>query len=170
MLPSFERLFSTVKHKFAGTLVALDPGNTTGYSVFSFSEEGKMSLLEAGQLATADVDSATREYSELFRKYNPAYIVMEDYRVYGWKVNQHAFSDVLTLRLVGAIETICSIMKIPYSKQMAQIAKQFSTDHKLQAWNLYIKGQKHARDSIRHAIYWTLFTYPKIITEEQKGK
>jgi hypothetical protein len=36
----------------------------------------------------------------------------------------------------------------------AGLAKTFATDDKLEAWGFWKRGQKHARDAIRHAVYW----------------
>lgn len=43
--------------------------------------------------------------------------------------------------------------------QMAAQAKGFVDDDKLKAWGFWIKGKKHARDAIRHGVYYLLFTY-----------
>jgi hypothetical protein len=66
-------------------------------------------------------------------------------------------SRVDTIRIIGAIEYACSKLKIPLVKQMAHMAKGFVTDDKLKEWCLWKGINKHARDSIRHAIYFLLF-------------
>lgn len=174
MIPAVAAIIDSdsVKKKFRGTVLSLDPGETTGWSVFyvydrMLTTEDKggttgIDLVDCGQVTTPDIESATREYQHLIVQFRPDHIVAEDYRVYGWKVNEHSFSEVITARLVGNIETLCTLRGIPFHKQMAQIAKQFCTDDKLKVWDLWIKGKRHARDAIRHAIYWILFNYPKL--------
>jgi len=43
----------------------------------------------------------------------------------------------------------------------AGLAKTFANDDKLEAWGFWRKGQKHARDAIRHGIYFYC-TPPKL--------
>jgi hypothetical protein len=89
-------------------------------------------------------------------------VVMEDYKVYSWKTKDHAFAGLHTPRLIGALELVCFDLGIPLYKQMAVQAKGFCTDDKLQAWGLWQEGMRHARDAIRHALYYLLFTHAKI--------
>ncbi|MNO70446.1 hypothetical protein D3C76_613280 [compost metagenome] len=132
-------------------LLSLDPGETTGWSVFI---DGK--LHEAGQAKT--FTGGWQEIDDLFDYVRPTMVIYENYRVYEHKLSRHANSEVYTLRLVGVIEYLCEVKyKIPYYNQMAHQAKGFVSDEKLKAWNMYQTGQKHARDSIRHGIYFLLF-------------
>ncbi|MNB67157.1 hypothetical protein D3C75_136420 [compost metagenome] len=132
-------------------LLSLDPGETTGWSLF---EHGK--LIEAGQAKT--FEGGWQEIHDLFEYVGATMVIYENYRVYEHKLSRHANSEVYTLRLVGVIEYLCEIQhKIPHFNQMAHQAKGFVTDEKLKAWNMYKTGQKHARDSIRHGIYFLLF-------------
>ena len=87
----------------------------------------------------------------------PARIVMEDYRVYGHKSEQHVGSQVVTVQYIGIFKLIAEQLKIPVYLQMAWQAKQFQTDEKLRAWGLYQVAHKHANDAIRHGCYFYLF-------------
>jgi len=141
---------------FPGVLICLDPGETTGYAVFR-----KGQLLDMGQLATKTIPEGARAINGLFDTYRsgvmPLHIVMEDYRIYGWKTEEHTWAGLHTPKLIGGVITICTLGSIGYTLQMAQQAKGFCTDEKLQTWDFYIKGQKHARDAIRHGAYYLLF-------------
>jgi hypothetical protein len=101
----------------------------------------------------------------MFDTYSPTEVVMEDYKVYPHYAKQHIGSSLLTPRLIGMIETICSQRDIPYHKQMAGEPKQFVTDSKLRAWGFYAIGLKHARDALRHGCFYILFP-PKNKTSE----
>ena len=154
---SFEALCQKVtqskkRKPFMGTLLALDPGETTGVAIF---QEGK--LVEAFQESTKEIKSALITIAPIIKRFGFDAIVIEEYRVYAWKVKEHAWSDLHTSRLIGAIELLCAIHEIPLHKQSAQIAKQFCTDKKLKDWNLWLKGQVHSRDAIRHGCYFILF-------------
>lgn len=96
--------------------------------------------------------------NETIVRVKPALVVFEDYKVYGWKTDQHAWSGLHTPRLIGALETLLGVVHgIPFHKQMAHVAKGFCTDEKLTQWGYYAKGQRHARDAVRHACYYILF-------------
>ncbi len=144
-------------------LVALDPGETTGYAVFR-----KFELIESGQIKTNNMDTVFDVMNEFIAsllerhyKTGPAYLVFEDYKVYGWKTKDHAWASLHTPQLLGTIRAVCSIHGIPYTKRMAQLVKQFCTDAKLKEWDFYVKGEQHARDAIRHAAYEILFNDPR---------
>jgi hypothetical protein len=132
-------------------LLCLDPGHTTGWSVF---EDGK--LTATGEAAT--MAEGWSCIDRLFTDINPTAVIYENYRVYAHKLERHSNSEVYTLRLVGVIEYLCDVKyKISQYNQMAHQAKGFVTDDKLKSWGFYQTGQKHARDSIRHGCYFLLF-------------
>jgi len=133
-------------------LLAIDPGETIGWAYFE-----KEKLVTWGKEATkAEFGNAVNWVVDIFAEYMPEALVMEDYRIYKWKTEQHAWSDVYTLRVIGALEFWCHRNNVPYDKQTAQIAKQFCTDDKLKAWAPGVTGA-HSKDAVRHGLYWLLF-------------
>lgn len=131
-------------------LLCLDPGETTGWSLYEHGVATK-----AGQLRTIE---DWKIISDLFEEANPTHVIYENYRVYSHKLDRHAFSEVYTLRLIGVIEFLCDVVyQIPYTNQMATQAKGFVKDEKLKAWGYWDLGGKHARDSLRHGAYYLLF-------------
>ena len=137
-------------------LLSFDPGKTTGVALFKGPH-----LVKGWQETTPDLPKATKTYKHLIRTHKPKIVIVEDYKVYRWKVKDHAWADLLTARLIGCLETLCIMQEIPMVKQMAHLPKQFCTDQKLKDWGFYIKGAPHARDAIRHACYFLLFNLPK---------
>ena len=135
-----------------GVLMSFDPGHTTGWSVFVQYE-----LAETGEIDTSDIPLAVVGVNNLIEEYNPHVIVLEDYRVYRWRQKHHVGSELLTTRVIGCIETLSTQYSIPVFKQPAHIAKGFCNDKKLKEWGFWQKGQKHARDAIRHACYFLIF-------------
>ena len=142
------------RNTYKGSLLAFDPGHTTGWAYYRNQE-----LQASGQLDTSSMKVAVPNLAQLINKYDPLEIVLEEYRVYGWKTDTHAWDELLTSRVIGAIETLSysKLPNIPLYKQSASIAKTFCTDKKLKAWNFYVPSQKHARDAIRHGCYYILF-------------
>lgn len=164
---SFEELHwvRTERLKIRGappTLLGFDPGATTGACVFEGTK-----LTYAVHLPSADLSLAVTAYTRFIERYstNGIEVVMEDYKVYPHYAKQHVGSNLLTPRLIGAIEVLCDQRGIPYHKQMAGDPKRFVTDTKLKEWGFYYTGLKHARDAIRHGCFYLLFP-PKTRTSE----
>lgn len=159
-IPPFE-IF--VKNPWPGRLISLDPGGTTGYAIWDNSK-----LVEAGQLSTSTVKSSVPMLdgwiSNLFEgtRFNQSEVlaVMEEYRVYGWKTDDHAQSTMHTSRLIGCFETLFVQKGIGYTMQGAGMAKGFCTDVKLKNWDFWQTGERHARDAIRHGAYFLCMGKP----------
>ncbi len=124
------------------------------------------SLYHHGQLPTKEIDQGVNEFHQLLESItlrnavaesSGVHVVMEDYKVYGWKTEQHTWAELHTPKLIGAFIAVCVMSGLTYSLQMAVQAKQFCTDDKLEGWGLYKSGMRHARDAIRHGVYFTLF-------------
>jgi hypothetical protein len=145
-LPNFEDVIRDVPDR----LLSVDPGHTTGYALWV---RGK--LTGFGQLSTLERPLVLRD---LVQRRKPTYVVFEAYQIYSWKLDQHAFSDVPTLRLIGALELICLERDIPYSSLTAQQSKSFVTDEKLKAWSMFQTSTKrHANDAIRLGAHFLIF-------------
>lgn len=132
-----------------GRLLAIDPGETTGWAFF----------VDGAYERTGEVgpEDTMLGLVEVIQDLNPDIVVVEDYRIYGWKARSHVGSDLFTPRLIGAIELACAWEDVPLYKQMAQTAKSFCTNKKLKEWGFYNAGSPHVRDSVRHACYWLVF-------------
>lgn len=141
---------------FQGVLLAIDPGETTGWATFRVADQ-KVYLIGFGQEETFPMDRCVHGLSRLLETFQPTTVVHELYAVYEWKTDSHAWSQVPTLRIIGSLETLCIQQSKPLYSQTAQLAKNFCTDDKLKAWKLYEKGLQHARDAIRHGTYFLLF-------------
>lgn len=153
---------------FKGRLLALDPGETTGWSIWdSHDNASRYEMHSCGQLPTWDKEAqagtmfpiipAVQGFAKFIEGLDIDQVIMEVYRVYEWKADSHSWSDVPTLRIIGVIETILHQHNIPYWFQTAQVAKNFATDDRLKEWGFYQRGQRHSRDSMRHALYFLLF-------------
>jgi hypothetical protein len=155
--PPFAKLLATRTSQSGvrtppGSLLALDPGETTGWAVFTNAV-----LSDHGQHNTSNPDLSLKEMTKLFDDHKPDEVIMEDYRVYAQRREQHVGSSLHTPRLIGLIETLCGQRGIPYHKQLASLAKGFVTDKKLRDWGLYDSAKRHSRDAIRHGCYFILF-------------
>lgn len=148
-----------------GLVLCLDPGETTGWSLFGGGE-----LIEWGQEATGTEPALMADFvNSIEAAYHSVLdwpdglerIVYEEYRVRGNKAQEHIGSEVVTIQHIGAIKVVANELGLKLVKQSAGMAKGFASDRKLRAWGLYQTGLRHANDSIRHGVYWHLFSYRK---------
>lgn len=147
------------------SVCALDPGETTGVAFYDGvdtiwvtqkrtinigpSYDWLHTLLEVGPY-----DVARGEHWGAFK-----HLRYEDYRIYQWKAEDHAWSPVHTIRWIGAIQ-IAAYKAKPQpltSCVMAQQAKAWWTDEKLNMFGLNPKGLRHGRDALRHLLFYLLF-------------
>lgn len=161
-------------------MLCLDPGETTGWALFH-----QHHLVRWGQQRTVENEKILwNNLLELFQSCEPTLVVCEDYRIYQHKLQRHSFSPVLTLRLIGGIDLLCTmgwykkiINLVPLTEeatiteefiyhehlysdihyQMATTAKGFVTDDRLKEWGFWQEGMRHSRDAIRHGCYYLLF-------------
>lgn len=194
MTPLPEKLKDLLKQRWEaqnqepwhGWLVAIDPGETTGVVALhdtdiavlkqvktpGFSNKPLRPDVEDPDPLWWQVDSVCCRNETVLSDFDEhtCTIVLEDYRIYGWKSDEHAWSDVHTLRLIGAIEHAASIYEFPLYKQSAHQGKSFWNDQKLERFGLTEITRelgsdtkvRHTRDALRHALQFLTFTYPKL--------
>lgn len=145
------------------TALALDPGETTGVAYWTpFTPEGNFlpdarSRMLLWQLETKDIGQSFVMMRDALAEEQPDHLRAEDYKVYGWKANEHAFASLHTARWLGAIEAAAHVTETPFTVKLAQHAKTWWTDDKLKACGVYVPGMKHARDAQRHLSYYLAF-------------
>ena len=140
-------------HMVERTILAFDPGETTGFARFHPDGDGNITIFMA-QLDTKDRSEGARTLKALMTSgplLNPL-VVCEDYRVYGHKAESHSWAGLHTPKLIGRIEQITDDFGIPMVTPMAGEAKGFATDELLKGWDLYEPGMRHARDAVRHLV------------------
>lgn len=159
---NYEKLMQTIYGSAEGKkhlpvrMLCLDPGATTGWSLFIYGQLSSYGQIETIKNHDTNPEIDWFSIQELFINIEPTLVICEDYRVYSHKLDRHAFSKVPTLRLIGGIELISFIDRIPVHYQMATQAKGFATDDKLKAWGFWKEGMRHSRDSIRHGLYYLI--------------
>lgn len=141
---------------FTGTLLALDPGETTGVFVAKATPTS-LEVLKVTQVQTWPMEKAVFNFADIINTYRPDFMVNESYRVYDWKADDHKWSPVNTVRVIGCIDTLALQHTIPQHEQSAQIAKNFCTDDFLKKMGYYYPGLKHGRDAVRHGLYYLCF-------------
>jgi hypothetical protein len=146
---------------FNEPILALDPGETTGVAEF----DGDCTI-RVYQKVTKEIGPSYDWLLETFERgpvtdiddhHEFKHLRYEDYRVYEWKSADHSWSPIHTIRWIGAIQVAAHTTGIDSSCIMAQAAKGWWTDAKLDHFGLNPKGLKHGRDALRHLLYFLLF-------------
>ena len=131
------------------TTLALDPGQTTGWSLWNHTPETPLTLVEYGQVGDG-VRGFSRWAYGMLARYSYDWIdevVSESF------VDDHrtANPDVTPLRIEGAIEALFTSAGITTFYQR-NTAKAKAPDALLKEHGWYFPGKPHACDSARHAV------------------
>ena len=140
------------------TVIAFDPGGTTGWCVMTVHYEALLSddypILDniihhsQGELLGDEIGQLD-EIASLFDVWDSAAIVFEDFQL------RTLAAELSPVRIKAVAEYIAATMFLPARTvfdQMPSLAMTTATDERLKSWGLYHKGEEHARDAERHAI------------------
>jgi len=134
-------------------IVSVDPGGTCGYSILQ-KDNNNIELLEAGQkpwkefLHYCDNNLMLDKYSK---------VVIEKYRIRRNTIYANLGKNLRTVKIIGVLEFLCEENDLDYHLQPAGIGKSFFDRKKLEKMNCWIVGKQHARDAIRHGLYYLTF-------------
>lgn len=156
--PKLERLTTFIPSDLR--MMALDPGQTTGFSYWVGNE-----LEECGQQTISAIEDWLDSYAD---SKGMDQLIFENYRVYGSRMKVQG--TLYTPRLIGRIESWADRRGISVAKQMAAPVKRFCNDIKLRDWGLWVAGQKHAMDATRHACFWLIFENKRLAEASDTAK
>lgn len=143
---------------------AVDPGETTGWALLWIPTANMVlrdvSVLEdvefsCGQWSGSEDSQADAFKAELIGLECP--VIFEDFILRQFRRDRTLLSPV---RVMAKMEYVLHRHRLltadpklnPVRKQQASLAKSTATDARLRSWGLWIKGQPHARDAIRHGV------------------
>lgn len=158
-LPDFYKLVNQLKRNttpFTGRLLAIDPGETTGITIID-AHPTSIQLVGQMQIGSWPLEKSLLDFVGIFATAKPTQMVYESYHIYSWRIQEHKFSEVPTLQIIGVLKALSILEHVPYTSQSAQVGKAFFTDKRLRSLNLYFEGAPHARDSLRHALQYITF-------------
>lgn len=133
------------------TVIALDPGGTTGYSIATIKRHGEFYFQYAGQ-------QRFDRYSELYamlESVSPLYVVAESFE---FRKGSQKHGIVLESRnILGVCQLWCEIRNRHFCLQSPAVGKAFTTNAKLRERGIYQVAQDHANDATRHLLRWYIF-------------
>lgn len=164
----------------APTVISIDPGGTTGWSVMVVHPEAliapdvpiltniehwangqigaKPELLNAKkpdvrELAAEERRCVNTLLSDVVRRWPGACLLIEDFVLRKMSKSRDLLSPV---RLTAALEYAVELegLSMTYQRQAPSEAKATATDDRMKKWKLYRRagGMEHARDADRHSI------------------
>lgn len=141
------------------TILAVDPGNTTGWAVFFRVTDP----LDAAILMRSGAEkfSLADWWAHLYAV-KPTTIIIERFSLYAHKAEQQINSTFFTCELIGITKLWADINEVPLHQQTAQVGKQIWTDARLEQFG-YLHNNRHTRDAIRHGLtYMKVHQFPTI--------
>lgn len=135
-------------------LLALDPGKTTGMSIWHYDAETPLTLEGSGQ-----IEGGVDGFLEYFYPSDGRYmmwdiIVSESFVLDGRTPNP----DVTPLHIEGILESHAHRTRCQLRFQRNNF-KAHVPDSKLKELGFYVKGMGHANDSMRHALAFMKTSY-----------
>lgn len=127
-------------------LLSIDPGGTSGWSIWSLSDVDPLELRDYGQ-----IEGGVRGFLHWWEGREKSDIVIAENFVLDSRAIAHP--DLSGVRILGALEVLAPGFISPRNSAMVHAPDPFLRKH-----GLYINGQRHARDSIRHAVSWAKTT------------
>lgn len=143
-------------------LLAVDPGKMNGFAVFDVN--GKVIIYS--QCVYADFVDTVMDYLD---EYDISHLVVEDYKLFGYKAKQQIGSRMEASKIIGKCETIAQMKKLAFSKQPANILPiaQMWTQTKMPGNHAI----SHQISAYLHGKYWLIEKgISKTYLEEHSGQ
>lgn len=135
------------------TLLSLDPGKTTGVSIWEYDDETPLTCVQHFQIEDG-YEGFLKYYIGQNRVKPFDVVVSESFRLDGRTPNP----DITPLKIEGILETVHYQEDVPLYFQPNNF-KAHVDNEKLKQHDLYWAGQPHAMDSARHALTWAKVQY-----------
>lgn len=91
-------------------ILAIDPGQTTGYAVFGLvgASHSVLVLHRAWEEPVPSIEEYAPIFTRLLWREHPDLAIIEDYRVHYGKARMHVGRHLFTPELIGAFVALCS--------------------------------------------------------------
>lgn len=139
-------------------IVFVDPGTVTGI-FWTNCEEGIgweewLEVVRGGVERGEWFQGSSSEVERLVKDLDPAVVVCEDFQLRGDRLRGREALD--PVRVAESLRSWlrAHLWRGRWEWQQASDAKAVVTDKRLRRWGLWIPGNPHARDAIRHALLW----------------
>lgn len=140
------------------SIMTLDPGGTTGWSWFNPEDN----VVLCGQISGSHHEELYRFLSTRFGSNTHFFhadgkqIVYESFQFRQFRGFDKSKVELDSVEYIGVIKLYSQMTGIPLHPQTASLAKNFVHDEKLRllGWYKLTSGLVHARDALRHLLYY----------------
>lgn len=137
-------------------IAGIDPGKKTGMVLL---------IVEDDNIRIFDATEATNmaEVLEYLDAWQPDAIVMEAFRLYPWTAQALGWDPMLPSQIIGAVKAWAAMREPPVEivEQPASIRKLAQTHTKRLEKIALFRGKPHARDALRHAMWYAIHRWPR---------
>ena len=134
-------------------LLSIDPGETVGYAWIQ-KEKDELKLIKADQKPWKDFLSG---FHKQVQKQDDFEVLYEQYRIRKTTIAANMNKELITVKIIGAIEWLCDEYGYYCQSQPPGIGDAFFDKQRLKEMDLWIVGKEHARDAIRHGMWHLSF-------------
>jgi len=153
------------------TILALDPGITTGYCFGTYSDRKLYLIPGQRKFALWELHQQLTKICDIYG----THIIYEDF---AYRNASRSGLDLTPVKMIGIIEmhgeyadlalAAYAQERVHFNKQTAADGKAFYSDTKLKDLGVYVKGLKHGMDATRHLLHWATFKAGAAIIDMQK--
>lgn len=136
------------------TILALDPGKTTGYCLGVHTGDMLYLAPEEDQLSVRELLELLQAFCGIYG--HNKYVVYEDFQ---YRNYARMGLDLTPVKMIGIIE-LCQDLypDVRFDKQSASTGKTFFSNDELKRLGVYWgHGKGHGRDASRHLLQWMTF-------------
>jgi len=140
-------------------IVGVDPGKKkTGMALLSVTDKEIICLAAKEALNLPEV-------LETLNEWEPDVVALEEFRLYPWKSQALGWDTMQPSQIIGGIKAwllTCS-REVVLSEQPASVRRVVLHHTRAVERALLFRGKPHARDALRHAVWYLLRYYPEVI-------
>lgn len=137
-------------------VMALDPGGTTGWASFN----PNTAVILCGQIHGVHHEELFNHLDGYFGTNNKGQLVCESFQFRQFDGFDKTKVVLDSVEYIGVIKLYSQMTGMPVQFQTASLAKHFVSDEKLRRldWYKSTAGLVHARDALRHIVYYLVVT------------
>lgn len=142
-------------------IVAVDPGESLGYAIGTpeWETAGTSELwdfIHALGRALGVTKAEVADQELLDRLQGVEFVVIEDWQLYPWELENLGWDKCRTARGIGALEYICQSASVPYTLQPAAIKDTAVSAGAEENFLRPLHENRHANDATMHLTYYLL--------------
>lgn len=132
---------------------AFDPGETTGWCHLSV-HDNEIGIFDCGELDHFAIGNFLFDNQCLRAAVSKQDIIEMDFIVEKYVMNSKITQSPWSLETTGLIRYFAKIYNVPLHSQTPSQAKNLIKNEVIQRAGIYVPGQGHAMDAVRHALYF----------------